>query len=372
MELDTRGLWHAVRVSVETLYTYTRAAAAATNKDVLMAASDSAPTPVVVTEDRIRDLVTEADALASARAAFAAMATEGAVQQPPPMSYDLPENAVEIHVKGAALSGAPAMAVKMATGGYKNRERGLGPAGAGLVIIVDTYTGYPAAILLENAYLTDMRTAAAGALASTLLMPPEPSAGCTLAIIGAGVQARLHARSVTSAMPGRFSNIVLWARRPEQSAATAETVSAELAELGDEGITVSSVATAQEAVTGAALVVTVTPSREPLVEAEWLEPSATVVAVGSDGVGKREVGDSVLAAAVLLVMDQNSLTLGDLQFAPPAQKEAAVSLGDILLGKHPGRTGEGIVLADLTGCGAQDAAIGAEVWAKIQAQQSKL
>ena len=55
----------------------------------------------------------------------------------------------------------------------------------------------------------------------------------------------------------------------------------------------------------------------------------------------------------------------------PAQQEAAVTLGDILLGKHPGRTSEGIVLADLTGCGAQDAAIGAEVWAKIQSQVGK-
>ena len=70
-----------------------------------MAAPDSPPTPVVVTEDRIRDLVTEADALASARAAFEAMGTEGAVQQPPPMGYDLPDE-VEIHVKGAALAGA--------------------------------------------------------------------------------------------------------------------------------------------------------------------------------------------------------------------------------------------------------------------------
>jgi ornithine cyclodeaminase/alanine dehydrogenase-like protein (mu-crystallin family) len=207
-----------------------------------------------------------------------------------------------------------------------------------------------------------MRTAAAGALASMLLVAPEPSAGCTLAIVGAGVQARLHARSVTSAMPGRFSKVVLWARRPEQSAAAAETIAAELAEMdGNAGVAVSSAATVEEAVAGAELVVTVTPSREAL------------VAVGSDGVGKREVGDSVLEGASLCVMDQNSLTLGDLQFAPASQQEAAVPLGDILLGKHPGRTGgDGIVLADLTGCGAQDAAIGAEVWAKIQAQQAKL
>lgn len=56
-------------------------------------------------------------------------------------------------------------------------------------------------------------------------------------------------------------------------------------------------------VAGAALVVTVTPSHEALLEAEWLHPSATVVAVGSDGEGKREVGDSVLTSAVLSVVD---------------------------------------------------------------------
>ena len=343
----------------------------------MAAAPDSPPRPVVVDEERIRELVTEADALASARAAFTAMATEGAVQQPPPMGYDLPDDEVEIHVKGAALAGAPAMAVKIATGGYKNRERGLGPAGAGLVIVVDTHTGYPAAILLENAYLTDMRTAAAGALASLLLMPPEPSTGCTLAILGAGMQARLHARSITSAMPGRFANIVLWARDAEKGATAAARMQAELAKHAP-SVTVRSDPTVPGAVSGADLVVSVTPSRTALLEAEWLHPSATVVAVGSDGAGKREVADSVLEAAALSVVDNREQcgSLGELQYASAKQLAGAVPLGDIVIGKHAGRSAAaepiGIVLVDLTGCGAQDAAIGAEVWAKIQAQQAKL
>ena len=208
--------------------------------------ADAPPTPAVITEDQIRDLVTEADALASARAAFSAMATVGAVQQPPPMGYALPENDVEIHVKGAALAGHSAMAVKMANGGYKNRERGLGPAGSGLVIVVDTKTGYPVAVLLENAYLTDMRTAAAGALASMLLCVDKAEAGAspTLAILGAGVQARLHARSVTSAMPGFFSSIVLWARDAAKGTAAAESLQAELGE----AIAVSSASTVEQAV----------------------------------------------------------------------------------------------------------------------------
>lgn len=341
-----------------------------------MVAPDSPPTPVVITEERIRELVTEADALASARAAFEAMATEGAVQQPPPMGYDLPDE-VEIHVKGAALAGAPAMAVKMATGGYKNRARGLGPAGAGLVIVVDTYTGYPAAIFLENAYLTDMRTAAAGALASLLLMPQEPMAGCTLAILGAGMQAKLHARSITAAMPGRFSKLVLWARDTEKGVATAAAIQAELASVAP-SVVVSSSTSVAAAVAGAELVVTVTPSREALLEAEWLHPSATVVAVGSDGAGKREVADSILEAATLSVVDNREQcgSLGEMQYGSAEQLAAAVPLGDIVVDNHGGRSAaadpNGIVLVDLTGCGAQDAAIGAEVWAKIQAQQAKL
>ena len=64
-------------------------------------------------------------------------------------------------------------------------------------------------------------------------------------------------------------------------------------------------------------------------------------------------------------------SLGELQFAPAEQLAASVPLGEIVVGKHPGRTdGEGIVVADLTGCGAQDAAMGAEVWAKLQTQAS--
>eukprot|EP01052_Picozoa_sp_SAG31_P056419 SAG31_NODE_16146_length_721_cov_1.073955_1_plen_151_part_00 len=99
------------------------------------------------------------------------MGTDGAVQQPPPMGYDIPEDDVEVHVKGAHLAGQQFLAVKMATGGYLNRQRGIGPSGAGLVLVVDAKTGYPAAVLLDNAWLTDMRTAAAGALAACVPLP---------------------------------------------------------------------------------------------------------------------------------------------------------------------------------------------------------
>ena len=102
------------------------------------------------------------------------------------------------------------------------------------------------AVLLENAYLTDMRTAAARALASMLLCVDKAEAGAepTLAILGAGVQARLHARSVTSAMPGFFSSIVLWARDAAKGTAAAESLQAELGE----AIAVSSASTVEQAV----------------------------------------------------------------------------------------------------------------------------
>jgi ornithine cyclodeaminase/alanine dehydrogenase-like protein (mu-crystallin family) len=330
----------------------------------------SPPVPLVVHEAEIRALVTEADALTSARAAFTALGEDG-VQQPPPMGYVFPGDPVEVHVKGAHLAGQETMAVKMASGGYKNLSHGAGPTGSGLVLIVDTRTGYPRAILLENGYLTDLRTAAAGALAASLLCAPAPLTAHrpTMAILGVGVQAQLHARSVTAAMPGRFEKIVLWGRDGGKATAAAEA----MRDMLGVAIEVEVGATVAAAVAEAELVITVTPSDSPILEGEWLLDCATVVCVGSDGEGKREIADSVLERAATAVVDVQSqcARLGELQYPAAASLlEAAVPLSDIVLGRHAGRSAGEMIVCDLTGCGAQDAAIGAVVWGKLN--QAKL
>ncbi len=254
----------------------------------------------VVGEGRLREIVGEDEALSAVETAFKALA-EGRVNQPPPLGLELEEVRGEVHVKGAYLKGESVFAVKFASGFYNNPERGL-PVGAGLVLVFDASTGFPLALLQDNAYLTEIRTGAAGALATRLLTPDRPLA---VAVVGAGSQARYQLRAISRVR--KIRELRAWSPLPEEVGAYVEEMASTL------GTSVSGASSPKEAAQGADLVVTVTPSREPLLELEWLAQGVTVVAVGSDGPGKQELAPEILGAPAKVVVDSRAqcLRLGE-------------------------------------------------------------
>ncbi len=301
-------------------------------------------------EEEIRRAVDDQAALASAERAFTALA-RGEARVPPPLGLDLERVRGEIHVKGAALEGAPVFAFKVATGFYGNTALGL-PTGAGLVLVFDARTGFPLAVLADNGWLTDVRTAAAGALAARLLAPERP---LVTAVVGAGIQARMQLRLIARVRP--LAAVRVWS----PTVASREAYVAEMRDaLGTEVVAHESVA---GAVADADLVVTVTPSREPLVFADMMRPGATVIAVGSDGPDKRELAPDVVAGAGKVVTDRTDqcARLGELHHAIAAGlmglDDVHAELGQVLTGERPGREGDETIVCDLTGVGAQDAAI---------------
>ena len=215
-------------------------------------------------------------ALESAERAFRALAA-GEAAVPPPLGLELPEVHGEVHVKGAWIRGAPVLALKVASGFYGNVERGL-PTGSGLVLVLDATTGVPLALLEDGGYLTELRTAAAGALAARHLTH-DPLR--RVAFVGAGVQARFQLLALAEVR--RLGSVFAWSPHLERTREYASEMDGAL------GLGVEAVSTVEEAVRGADLVVTVTPSREPLVRSGWLADDATVIAVGSDGPGKQEL-----------------------------------------------------------------------------------
>ncbi len=313
----------------------------------------------IVDEATLRGRVTVAAAIAAVESAFAALA-RGEARLPSPMNLEIPESAGEVHVKGGQLAGSPYYAFKIATGFYRNAERGL-PSGSGLVFVGDAATGLPAALLLDNGWLTDLRTGAAGAVAARHLAVPAPA---KVGVIGAGVQARLQLRCLADVRP--VGDVAIWSRSPEHAAACAR----ELADVLP--ARVRAVASAEAAVREAELVYTVTPSRTPLVRAEWIAPGALVVAVGSDGPEKQELDVGVLAAAERVVGDHlgQCLRLGEIHHAVAAGVLVpgdVVELGDVVIGRVPGRRGPGErIVCDLTGVGVQDAAIAAAAMSALE------
>ena len=283
--------------------------------------------------------------------AFHALATK-AVAMPPILRLDIPEHRGEVDVKTAYVPGLDGFAIKISPGFFDNPKIGL-PSTNGLMVLFSTKTGLVQAVLLDNGYLTDVRTAAAGAVAAKHLSREDASVAT---IFGAGMQAKLQLEALSLVRPIREARI--WAREVEK----AEAVAAELAK--KLGFPVRAEASGRAAVDGADVVITTTPSETPILKADWLQPGQHVTAMGSDAEHKNEIEPAIVTGAGLYVADSLKQTrrLGELHHAIEAGlvTEGALftELGEIIAGRKPGRSGpEQITVADLTGTGIQDTAI---------------
>ncbi len=306
----------------------------------------------ILTETILRQLVPlDLEAIACVEDAFHALATKPVVM-PPILRLDIAEARGEIDVKTAYVPGIDSFAIKISPGFFDNPKLGL-PSVNGLMVLLSAHTGLVEALLLDNGYLTDIRTSAAGAAAARHLARADAS---TAAIIGAGAQARLQLAALCLVRPIRRA--MLWSR----DGAKAETLAADI--VAQHGIAVSVSDTAEAAVAEADIIVTTTPSSTPLIRAEWLRPGQHLTAMGSDAEHKNEIDPAAVARADLYVPDSLAQTrrLGELHHAIAAGLVAPdrdfPALGAIIAGQASGRTSPTqITFADLTGTGVQDTAI---------------
>jgi ornithine cyclodeaminase len=173
--------------------------------------------------------------------------------------------------------------------------------------------------------------------------------------MGTGVQARLQIIAASLVRP--FRRVLVWGRDGDKAARCALDLAADL------GIDARPEHDPAKLVAESQLVVTTTPSEEPVLKAEWLHPGLHITAMGSDQAGKNEIEPAALAAADLYVADRVSQTelLGELRSAIAAgvwKGGTPPELGEIVTGAKPGRTSdEQVTICDLTGTGAQDTAI---------------
>lgn len=307
---------------------------------------------LILREAEIRELLDPAACIQAMQRAFTAYSS-GQAELPSVIHLNVPENQGEIHIKAGHLHGGPYYAVKIVSGFPGIPPLGL-PANDGMVVVFDAKTGAPAAFLLDNGYITDLRTSAAGAVAAKHLARQKLG---TIAVIGTGVQARYQVEMLS--LVRDFNEVRVWGRDPNKALACAE-------ELGSRhrtsacNLAVSE--SVQRAVEGADLVFTVTASREPLLQAAWLKPGVTVIAIGSDAPEKQELDVAVLARADRVVADSvaQCLRLGEIHHAierGAIAKDKVIELGEITAGLKPGRLSENeFIVCDLTGVGVQDVA----------------
>ncbi len=306
----------------------------------------------ILTETELRAAVPlDLEAVACVEQAFAALAS-GKVVMPPILSMEMHDRNAEFDAKTAYVPGLDSFAFKMSTGFFGNAALGL-PSLSGLMVVFSAVNGLVEAVLLDNGYLTDLRTAAAGAVAARHLAREDVASA---AILGTGLQARLQLTALTLVRP--IERAAIWGRNPTKAEALAQELSNSL------GIAVSASDDAAAAVAGADIVVTTTPAEQPILQAAWLRPGQHVTAMGSDATAKNELEPDCLLRADRYLPDRLSQTrlLGELRSAIaagliPAERDFA-ELGQVIAGAAPGRSSvEEITIADLTGTGVQDTAI---------------
>jgi len=305
----------------------------------------------ILTEAELRRIAPlDAAAVTCIEGAFSALATE-AVVMPPILRLDIAEHRGEVDVKTAYVPGLDEFAVKISPGFFDNPKLGL-PSLNGLMVLLSARTGLVEALMLDNGYLTQVRTAAAGAVAARHLARAN---ACTAAILGAGEQARLQLEALTLVRP--IERARLWARDPLKAAAAAAALSARLS------IPVTAAPTPQAACESVDIIVTATSARAPILKAEWLAAGQHVTAMGSDAEHKNEI-DPAAFGKVRYFADSLTQTrrLGELAHAIAAgaatEHQPFAELGQVVAQRRPGRVAESdITLCDLTGTGVQDTAI---------------
>ncbi len=306
----------------------------------------------ILSESQLRDVVRlDEEAINCIERAFETLAG-GKVIMPPILSMDIAEKNGEVDVKTAYVPGLDYFAIKVSPGFFDNPKLGL-TSTSGLMVLHSSQTGFVKAILLDNGYLTAIRTAAAGAVAARHVSRADAKTVC---VVGAGLQARLQLTALT--LVRDIESASVWSPFEGEASATAAELTSSL------GIPVTAAENLADAVPAADIIVTTTPATTPVVRAAWLRPGQHITAMGSDQPGKGELEPECLLRADAYFPDRQAQTAiqGELHNAIDAGLIPAdrvfTELGDVVAGKAAGRTSaEQVTIVDLTGMGIQDTAI---------------
>ena len=256
----------------------------------------------------------------------------------------------DCHVKSGYIKNTASYVIKIASGFYDNPAKGL-PSSNGMMLAFSATTGETLAILRDEGWLTDMRTAIGGALATRALARADAT---EVLLIGAGIQARLQAICLAQLMPDRAFSFHIWAR----NASAAQTLATDLNADDYNAVAGSNLGTA---IGAADIIITTTTATEPLFADGLVRKGTHVTAIGADCPGKQELPTELVATASLRVCDMASQSLNHGEFQTAHRSDASLQvteLGHILSGAQPGRTSDDdITVVDLTGIAAQDIAI---------------
>lgn len=289
--------------------------------------------------------------------------SSGQVIQPDIVSIEIPEANGEIDVKCGYSGSTGMISVKCASGFYDNQKTSSLPNSLSTVLAFDGSTGFPLCIM-DGSLITGYRTGAAGAVSAKLLARQNSR---TAAVIGTGEQARMQVRALKTVLD--IEEIRVWGRSADMAAAYRSEMEKELE------CRILTASSPELAVKDTDIIITTTPGKTPVIQRNWVRPGAHIIAVGADMEGKQEL-DAFLFEKAKVVVDnlhqcvtrgetQNPLRQGIIR-----QADIHCEIGEILLGRKPGRVSETeITIFDTTGMAVQDNVTAAKIYERALASK---
>jgi ornithine cyclodeaminase/alanine dehydrogenase len=297
---------------------------------------------LVLSKKDLENVLTMKDTINTVQEAFKGLATGESVI-PPLILMDAPKHHGGWGIKGGVLNNQDVIGLKMSCGYFENPKKYNLPSIMGIVIVSDLKNGTPLA-LMDGLQITAYRTGAVAGVAAKHLARKD----CEIAAIcGAGTQGRTQLIALNEIF--KLKEVRVYDIVPELREKYAKEMSMKL------GLSVRAVGSAAEALKGADVVSTATPSKEPYIRAEWVEPGTHITTVGSDEGDKQELDSSIYRKAKVVV-DKREVASNKKYLKPEL---IYAELGEIIAGMKPGRTNpDEITVMDSTGLGIQDVAAG--------------
>ena len=298
-------------------------------------------------ENDVKQVLTATMALEAVESAHRDLAL-GQAQDTPRARTRLPQTV--LHILQGALPAQGVLGYKAYTSNRSGNRF--------LVHLFDAAMGSLLAVI-EADYMGMIRTGAASGVAARWLARPDAKVA---GVFGAGWQAEGHVRAICAALP--LAQVKVFSRRSDRLAAFCQRLSEQT------GVAVVPAASAEETVRGSDLVGTVTTAAQPLFDADWLEPGAHVNAAGSNALIRQELSEAALRRASLIAVDAVPTALAEAGDLLPLLEKGRlhsrqlVELGDVIVGRHAGRTSaEQITVFESQGMAIQDLAVGLRVLA---------
>lgn len=312
----------------------------------------------VLNKEETREVLSMGDVIKTVEEVYRLKA-EGDTTVFPLIFHEFDPGAADMDIKSGWIKGYDIFGLKVVSWFGANEQKGL-PALIGTILIMDSTTGVPVG-LLDGAHITGMRTGASGAIGAKYLAREDST---NLLIVGSGHIAAFEIAATLQLFPGIKKVMIYAPLHFEHAEKLAGSMDKKLKEeFGLEAfqqVSFDAVSDIEKATGDSDIIITVTPSRKPLIKKEWVKAGTHFSCVGADMSGKEELDPYIFADARVFTDDTDQcINVGEIEI-PVARgilkrEDIAGEIGDILIKKTIGRENDRqITVFDTTGTALLD------------------